>query len=136
MAQAVAELDVLACFAEGARRRKWCRPQLVSEPCLQIRAGRHPVVEETLRTPFVPNDLALADATRLLVITGPNMGGKSTYMRQTALIVLLAPAGSFVPADAATIGPIDRIFPPIGAAAATASRPATFMVETDRKTAA
>lgn len=129
MAQAIAELDVLACFADGARRRKWCRPQLVNEPCLNIRAGRHPVVEETLRTPFVPNDLALADATRLLVITGPNMGGKSTYMRQTALIVLLAHAGSFVPADAATIGPIDRIFTRIGAADDLASGQSTFMVE-------
>src|SRR3546814_19551386 len=82
MAQAVAELDVLACFAEGARRRKWCRPQLVSEPCLQIRAGRHPVVEETLRTPFVPNYLALAAATRPLVITGPNHGGKARSERR------------------------------------------------------
>src|SRR3546814_10257231 len=89
MAQAVAELDVLACFAEGARRRKWCRPQLVSEPCLQIRAGRHPVVEETLRTPFVPNDLALADATRLLVITGPNMGGKRSEEHTSELQSLM-----------------------------------------------
>src|SRR3546814_18152962 len=126
MAQAVAELDVLACFAEGARRRKWCRPQLVSEPCLQIRAGRHPVVEETLRTPFVPNDLALADATRLLVITGPNMGGKSTYMRQTALIVLLAHARSFVPADAAPIGPIAPIFTRLRAPHHLLSRPLIF----------
>ncbi|HET8883343.1 MAG TPA: DNA mismatch repair protein MutS [Solimonas sp.] len=129
MAQALAELDVLACFAEGARRRKWCRPRLVAEPCLEIRAGRHPVVEETLRTPFVPNDLALSDAARLLVITGPNMGGKSTYMRQTALIVLLAHAGSFVPADATTLGPIDRIFTRIGAGDDIASGQSTFMVE-------
>ncbi|NGY03690.1 DNA mismatch repair protein MutS [Solimonas terrae] len=129
MAQAIAELDVLACFADTARRSKWCRPQLLAEPCLTIRAGRHPVVEASLQTPFVPNDLTLGDTARLLVITGPNMGGKSTYMRQTALIVLLAHAGCFVPADAATIGPIDRIFTRIGAADDLASGQSTFMVE-------
>ncbi|NKF23387.1 DNA mismatch repair protein MutS [Solimonas marina] len=129
MAQALAELDVLACFAERARALRWCRPQFVDEPCISIRAGRHPVVEQTLRTPFVPNDLALSDATRLLVITGPNMGGKSTYMRQTALIVLLAHTGCFVPADAVTLGPVDRIFTRIGAGDDIASGQSTFMVE-------
>jgi DNA mismatch repair protein MutS len=129
MAQALAELDVLGCFAERARTLRWCRPRFVDEPCIMIRAGRHPVVEQTLRAPFVPNDLDLSDGTRLLVITGPNMGGKSTYMRQTALIVLLAHAGCFVPADAATIGPIDRIFTRIGAADDLASGQSTFMVE-------
>ncbi|WP_028007102.1 DNA mismatch repair protein MutS [Solimonas flava] len=129
MAQALAELDVLACFAERARALRWCRPQLVGQPCIAIRAGRHPVVEQTLRTPFVPNDLDLSDARRLLVITGPNMGGKSTYMRQTALIVLLAHAGAFVPADQATLGPVDRIFTRIGAGDDIASGQSTFMVE-------
>jgi DNA mismatch repair protein MutS len=128
-AQALAELDVLACFAERARALNLNRPQLLRTPCLDIRAGRHPVVEQTLRDPFVPNDLCLDDATRLLVITGPNMGGKSTYMRQTALIVLLAHAGCFVPADSARIGPIDRIFTRIGAADDLASGQSTFMVE-------
>jgi len=129
MAQALAELDVLACFAERARSLRWCRPQLVTQPCLSIRAGRHPVVEQTLREPFVPNDLELSDTRRLLVITGPNMGGKSTYMRQTALIVLLAHAGCFVPAESATLGPIDRIFTRIGAGDDIASGQSTFMVE-------
>ena len=128
-AQALAELDVLACFAERARALNLNRPQLLQTPCLDIRAGRHPVVEQTLRDPFVPNDLCLDDATRLLVITGPNMGGKSTYMRQTALIVLLAHAGCFVPAESARIGPIDRIFTRIGAADDLASGQSTFMVE-------
>ncbi|WP_028081420.1 DNA mismatch repair protein MutS [Solimonas soli] len=129
MAQALAELDVLACFAERARALRWCRPRLVAQPCLSIRGGRHPVVEQTLREPFVPNDLELSDTRRLLVITGPNMGGKSTYMRQTALIVLLAHAGCFVPADAATLGPVDRIFTRIGAGDDIASGQSTFMVE-------
>ncbi len=129
MAQALAELDVLACFAERARTLRWCRPTLLSQPCIEIRAGRHPVVEHSLQTPFVPNDLELSDATRLLVITGPNMGGKSTYMRQTALIVLLAHTGCFVPAERATLGPIDRIFTRIGAADDLASGQSTFMVE-------
>ncbi|MEQ1440332.1 DNA mismatch repair protein MutS [Fontimonas sp. SYSU GA230001] len=128
-AQALAELDVLACFAERSRALNFCRPQLAEEPCIEIRAGRHPVVEQTLDSPFVPNDLALSDTTRLLVITGPNMGGKSTYMRQTALIVLLAHTGCFVPAESARIGPIDRIFTRIGASDDLASGQSTFMVE-------
>ncbi|HSW14532.1 MAG TPA: DNA mismatch repair protein MutS [Solimonas sp.] len=128
-AQALSELDVLACFAERARALNLSRPELIDAPCLDIRGGRHPVVEQTLREPFVPNDLQLDDSRRLLVITGPNMGGKSTYMRQTALIVLLAHCGCFVPAEAARIGPIDRIFTRIGAADDLASGQSTFMVE-------
>jgi len=128
-AQALAELDVLACYAERSRALNLSRPQLQATPCLDIRAGRHPVVEQTLREPFVPNDLALDDERRLLVITGPNMGGKSTYMRQTALIVLLAHAGCYVPAESARLGPIDRIFTRIGAADDLASGQSTFMVE-------
>jgi len=128
-AGALAELDALACFAERAEALRWNRPQLDDAPGLEIRAGRHPVVEQTLSTPFVPNDLELSPARRLLVITGPNMGGKSTYMRQTALIVLLAHAGSFVPAQTARIGPVDRIFTRIGAADDLARAQSTFMVE-------
>jgi DNA mismatch repair protein MutS len=101
----------------------------VEESAIEIRAGRHPVVEQHLAGPFVPNDLRLDEARRMLVITGPNMGGKSTYMRQVALIVLLAGVGSFVPAEAARIGPIDRIFTRIGAADDLAGGRSTFMVE-------
>ncbi|MDD3762022.1 MAG: DNA mismatch repair protein MutS [Nevskiales bacterium] len=128
-ARALAELDVLGCFAERALALNLSRPELIDTPCLEIRAGRHLVVEQTLEQPFVPNDLSLSQSTRLLVITGPNMGGKSTYMRQTALIVLLAHAGCFVPAESARIGPIDRIFTRIGAADDLASGQSTFMVE-------
>jgi len=128
-ARALSELDALACLAERARALDLKRPDLVDEPVLDIRAGRHPVVEQTLKHPFVPNDLHLDDARRLLVITGPNMGGKSTYMRQTALIVLMACAGSFIPAESARIGPIDRIFTRIGASDDLASGHSTFMVE-------
>ncbi len=128
-AAAVAELDTLATFAERAEALRWCRPVLGDQAGIEIRAGRHPVVEAALSTPFVPNDLCFEDARRLLVVTGPNMGGKSTYMRQAALIVLLAHAGSFVPADSAVIGPIDRIFTRIGAADDLARAQSTFMVE-------
>ncbi|HEX4895708.1 MAG TPA: DNA mismatch repair protein MutS [Solimonas sp.] len=128
-AQALAELDVLACYAERAQVLRLARPELVAEPGVSIRAGRHPVVEQTLRDPFVPNDLELNGERRLLVITGPNMGGKSTYMRQTALIVLLAHAGCYVPAEAARIGPVDRIFTRIGANDDLAAGQSTFMVE-------
>jgi DNA mismatch repair protein MutS len=128
-AGAVAQIDALACFAERARAGNLCRPELAAAPGIEIRGGRHPVVEQTLEAPFVPNDLQLDDSRRLLVITGPNMGGKSTYMRQAALIVLLAYAGSFVPADSARIGPVDRIFTRIGAADDLAGAQSTFMVE-------
>jgi DNA mismatch repair protein MutS len=128
-ARSLAELDVLACYAERAAHLGLVRPRLDDSPGLQIRGGRHPVVEAALDTPFVPNDLQLDSGRRLLVITGPNMGGKSTYMRQTALIVLLAHAGCFVPAEEAVIGPIDRIFTRIGSADDLAGGQSTFMVE-------
>jgi DNA mismatch repair protein MutS len=129
MAGALAELDVLVTLAGRAEALNFCRPSLVTEPGLRIRAGRHPVVEQLLDQPFIPNDLDLHDGRRLLVVTGPNMGGKSTYMRQAALIVLLAHIGSFVPATEAVIGPFDRIFTRIGAADDLAGGRSTFMVE-------
>ncbi|MGH8232967.1 MAG: DNA mismatch repair protein MutS [Rhodanobacteraceae bacterium] len=128
-ASAMAELDVLAALAERAIALDWACPQLVEEPCIAIARGRHPVVEQVRDEPFEPNDLALDDARRMLVITGPNMGGKSTYMRQNALIVLLAYIGSYVPAASATLGPIDRIFTRIGAGDDLARGQSTFMVE-------
>jgi DNA mismatch repair protein MutS len=128
-AAALAELDTLACFAERAQALRWTRPSHVATPGIDIVGGRHPVVEQTLDAPFVPNDLQFDETRRLLVITGPNMGGKSTYMRQTALIVLLACAGSYVPAESARIGPVDRIFTRIGAADDLARAQSTFMVE-------
>ncbi|MGF1612570.1 MAG: DNA mismatch repair protein MutS [Gammaproteobacteria bacterium] len=128
-ATALAELDVLVNFAERAISLNLNPPQLTDRPSIRIRGGRHPVVEQTLDAPFVANDVELHDARRMLVITGPNMGGKSTYMRQTALIVLLAHLGSFVPAEAAILGPIDRIFTRIGASDDLASGRSTFMVE-------
>ncbi|MGH8147003.1 MAG: DNA mismatch repair protein MutS [Rhodanobacteraceae bacterium] len=128
-AAAIAELDVLADLAERADALDWNAPQLVDEPCIAIERGRHPVVEAVRTEPFEPNDLALDDARRMLVITGPNMGGKSTYMRQNALIVLLAHVGSYVPAASATLGPIDRIFTRIGAGDDLARGQSTFMVE-------
>jgi DNA mismatch repair protein MutS len=126
---AVAELDVLLCFAERADSLRLSKPELAEEPCIEIRGGRHLVVEQVIDTPFVANDLALTDEQRLIVITGPNMGGKSTYMRQTALIAILAHIGSFVPADSLRIGPLDRIFTRIGASDDIAGGRSTFMVE-------
>ncbi len=128
-AAALSELDVLACFAERAQALDWARPELDSAPCLKIERGRHPVVEAVREAPFEPNDLDLHPQRRMLVITGPNMGGKSTYMRQNALIVLLAHIGSFVPASRAVIGPIDRILTRIGAGDDLAKGQSTFMVE-------
>ncbi len=128
-AQALAECDVLACFAERAEALNWCRPQLRAEDGIRILRGRHPVVEQVREQPFEPNDLVLDGETRMLLITGPNMGGKSTYMRQNALIILLAYIGSFVPADAAEIGPIDRLLTRIGAGDDLARGQSTFMVE-------
>jgi len=125
----VAELDVLTNLAERAEQLDWVRPQLVEESGLQIREGRHPVVEQVSDKPFVANDLTLDETTRMWIITGPNMGGKSTFMRQNALIVLLAHIGSFVPAAAATIGMVDRIFTRIGASDDLAGGRSTFMVE-------
>ena len=124
----VAEIDVLANFAERAASLRWTRPQFVRTPGIEIRAGRHPVVEAGVET-FVPNDCVMRDNRRMLLITGPNMGGKSTYMRSIALIVLLAYCGSFVPADLCELGPIDRIFTRIGASDDLAGGRSTFMVE-------
>jgi DNA mismatch repair protein MutS len=126
---AIAEVDVLACFAERALALNLCKPDIADTPCIEIRGGRHPVVEQVIDAPFVANDLCLDDTTRLLVITGPNMGGKSTFMRQTALIAILAHVGSFVPAESLRIGPIDRIFTRIGASDDLAGGRSTFMVE-------
>jgi DNA mismatch repair protein MutS len=127
--EAIAELDVLTNFAERARSLDLRAPELTDTPGIEIHRGRHPVVESCRDAAFIPNDLCLDDATRMLIITGPNMGGKSTYMRQTALIVILAHAGSFVPAERAVIGPVDRIFTRIGAADDLATGRSTFMVE-------
>ena len=128
-ASALAELDVLANLAERALNLDLNRPRFVDEPCLHISQGRHPVVEQVLETPFVANDLGLDDSTRMLIITGPNMGGKSTYMRQTALIVLLAHIGSFVPAASCELSLVDRIFTRIGSSDDLAGGRSTFMVE-------
>jgi DNA mismatch repair protein MutS len=125
----LATLDVLANLAERAIALRLTAPELSSKPELSIEAGRHLVVEQVIDAPFVPNDLNLDDARRMLVITGPNMGGKSTYMRQTALIAILAHIGSFVPCGRAVIGPLDRIFTRIGASDDLAGGRSTFMVE-------
>ncbi|HEX7112689.1 MAG TPA: DNA mismatch repair protein MutS [Mizugakiibacter sp.] len=128
-AAAIAELDVLANLAERAESLDWSCPELADAPGILIERGRHPVVEQVREEPFEPNDLSLDDGRRMLVITGPNMGGKSTYMRQNALIVLLAHIGSYVPAARAAIGPIDRIFTRIGAGDDLSRGQSTFMVE-------
>ncbi len=128
-AAAIAELDVLCCFAERADTLEYCCPTLSETDGLSITQGRHSVVEQAADVQFVANDLNLQAERRMLIITGPNMGGKSTYMRQTALITLLAHTGSFVPATTATIGPIDRIFTRIGSSDDLAGGRSTFMVE-------
>ena len=128
-AVAVAELDALANLAERADALNWKAPDLSDAAGIHIVRGRHPVVEQVRKEPFEPNDLVFDDARRMLIITGPNMGGKSTYMRQNALIVLLAHIGSWVPAEAATIGPVDRIFTRIGAGDDLSRGQSTFMVE-------
>jgi len=128
-AGALAEIDALASLAERACVLEWTAPELTDESVLHIDAGRHPVVERFSDSPFVANDLHLDARRRMLIITGPNMGGKSTYMRQTALIVILAHMGSFVPAERAVIGPLDRIFTRIGASDDLAGGRSTFMVE-------
>lgn len=125
----LAEIDVLANFAERAKTLDYKRPTLTHESTMAIEKGRHPVVEQVSEEPFIPNDTLLNNQTSMLLITGPNMGGKSTYMRQTALIVLLAHTGSFVPAKKATIGLVDRIFTRIGASDDLAKGQSTFMVE-------
>jgi DNA mismatch repair protein MutS len=128
IAAAIAELDVLATFAERAATLNFSAPQFSDEPQISITQGRHPVVEAQVDQ-FTPNDTTLNDARRMLLITGPNMGGKSTYMRQVALIALLAHVGGFVPAQAAVLGEIDQIFTRIGASDDLASGRSTFMVE-------
>jgi DNA mismatch repair protein MutS len=128
-ATGLATLDVLTCFAERAFALNLAKPELSEEPCIEITGGRHLVVEQVIETPFVANDVSLNESQRLLVVTGPNMGGKSTYMRQTALIAILAHVGSFVPADSLRIGPVDRIFTRIGASDDLAGGRSTFMVE-------
>ncbi|HLT26669.1 MAG TPA: DNA mismatch repair protein MutS [Zeimonas sp.] len=126
--RAVAELDVLATLAERAHTLRWVRPRFAALPGIEIRAGRHPLVEAAIEQ-YVPNDCVMRDSRRMLLITGPNMGGKSTYMRSVALIALLAYCGSFVPADDCEIGPLDRIFTRVGASDDLAGGRSTFMVE-------
>src|SRR5437879_2059439 len=116
IARALAQLDVLACFAGTAGKRGYSRPEFTPDIAVEIDQGRHPVVEAQIE-PFIANGTRLAPARQLLLITGPNMGGKSTYMRQVALLVLMAHAGSFVPAQAARLGPTDQLFTRVGAAA-------------------
>src|SRR5215210_3413933 len=131
-AEAIARIDVAASHAQRAAEGGWTRPQLTDEPCLEIDAGRHPVVESALTAAgerFVANDLSLGASDRLLLITGPNMGGKSTFLRQAALIVVLAQAGGFVPASRAKIGLVDRLFSRVGASDNLARGRSTFMVE-------
>ena len=129
MSQAIAQLDLLSNFAQQARLRHWARPEFSPEIGIHITAGRHPVVEALNKSAFTPNNTTLNYPHRLAIITGPNMGGKSTFMRQTALISLLAYCGSFVPAESALLGPIDRIFTRIGSADDLSTGKSTFMVE-------
>jgi DNA mismatch repair protein MutS len=128
-ASALAELDVLSNLAERAYTLSYTCPTMSEKPGINITGGRHPVVEQVLKEPFISNPLNMSPVRRMLIITGPNMGGKSTYMRQAALIVLMAHIGSYVPADTAVIGPVDRIFTRVGAADDLASGRSTFMVE-------
>ena len=128
-ASAISEIDLLATLAERAHSLNFCQPELTEQPGIDIQGGRHPVVEQVLSEPFVANDLHMNNQRKMLIITGPNMGGKSTYMRQAALIVLLAQIGSFVPATSAKIGLVDRIFTRIGSSDDLAGGRSTFMVE-------
>jgi DNA mismatch repair protein MutS len=131
-AEAIARIDVAASHAHRAAEGDWTMPQLTEQPCLEIESGRHPVVEAALRDTcerFVANDLSMGPNDRLWLITGPNMGGKSTFLRQTALISVLAQAGSFVPAARAKIGIVDRLFSRVGASDNLARGRSTFMVE-------
>jgi DNA mismatch repair protein MutS len=133
LAQAIASVDVLASLAERAQTLGWCRPEFVREPCIDIQGGRHPVVQARLQMGgthhFIANDCRLDAKRKMLIITGPNMGGKSTYMRQVALIALLAAMGSYVPANSCRLGPLDAIYTRIGAADDLANAQSTFMVE-------
>jgi DNA mismatch repair protein MutS len=129
LARAIAELDVLCAFAENAVRLRYTRPIVDWEDRIYIQGGRHPVVERFSETPFVPNDCRLDNSQRLIILTGPNMSGKSTFIRQNALITLMSHIGSFVPADRAEIGLVDRIFTRVGARDELATGQSTFMVE-------
>jgi DNA mismatch repair protein MutS len=130
IADALATLDTVVALAEVAHRGGWVRPRMIAEPVIRLKASRHPVVEAVATTPFVPNDVALdASTTQIVLITGPNMGGKSTYLRQVALTVILAQAGSFVPAVEAEIGLTDRVFTRVGASDNLVGGESTFMVE-------
>ena len=133
LGRAIAALDALAALAERSLTLNWCAPEFTAHPCIEIRAGRHPVVQarlqETSGQPFIANDTVLGLKGRMQIITGPNMGGKSTYMRQVALIVLLASIGSYVPAQSCRLGPIDAIHTRIGAADDLANAQSTFMLE-------
>jgi DNA mismatch repair protein MutS len=129
IARAVAVVDVIASFAATAAELRYCRPGISSERGIGVAAGRHPVVEQGLTEPFVPNDTSIEGETRLQILTGPNMAGKSVYLRQVALITLLAQTGSYVPAESATVGVVDRIFTRVGAEDRLASGESTFMVE-------
>ena len=127
--RAVAVVDVISSFAASASELRYCRPEVTGERGIRIVGGRHPVVEHNLETPFVPNDSEVSGDARLQIITGPNMAGKSVYLRQVAITCLLAQAGSYVPADEATLGVVDRIFTRVGAEDRLASGESTFMVE-------
>lgn len=129
VARAVAVVDVTASFAAAATELRYCRPEVSGERGIRVVAGRHPVVEHNTETPFVPNDTEIEGASRLQIITGPNMAGKSVYLRQVALITLLAQTGSYVPAESASLGVVDRIFTRVGAEDRLASGESTFMVE-------
>ncbi|HEY6916782.1 MAG TPA: DNA mismatch repair protein MutS, partial [Allosphingosinicella sp.] len=131
-ADALARLDVASALAERAAEGGWCRPDFVDRNCFEVEAGRHPVVEDALKnsgTRFVANDCGLSEDSRLWLVTGPNMGGKSTFLRQNALIAVLAQAGSYVPASKAVLGPVDRLFSRVGASDNLARGRSTFMVE-------
>ena len=131
-ADALARLDVAAGLAERAAEGGWCRPRFAAHNCFEVEGGRHPVVEDALRaggSRFVANDCALSEEERLWLVTGPNMGGKSTFLRQNALIAILAQSGSYVPAARATLGLVDRLFSRVGASDNLARGRSTFMVE-------
>ncbi len=123
----IASIDVLQCFAIVAKRRSWVRPEIIDSPIMKIEQGRHPVLEQ--QGGFVPNDILLDNKKNFLLITGPNMGGKSTYLRTTALISILAQSGSFVPASKAKVGLVDRVFTRVGASDDLRRGRSTFMME-------
>src|SRR5699024_9296930 len=129
LSESLANIDIFITLGLLKNRYNWCRPAFSKKIGIEIHKGRHPIVERALNRPFIPNDLTINPQSNMLIVTDPNMGGKSTYMRQTALIALLAHIGSFVPADKATLGPIDRIFTRIGAQDDLNSEQSTFMVE-------